>query len=122
MNTDENVFLYDRDFLLNRNIYDFVHRFKLIIIIEMTDIQVCDEYIDTKILLNSNKISVQIKAYLMNNFQSDFIINMNVLNKNDINFLLIRQTLKIKDIEISLCYISSVSHTSFITQQNVYIN
>ena len=44
---------------------------------------------------------------------------MNVLNKNDINFLLIRQTLKIKDIEISLCYTSFISFT---TQSKIYIN
>ena len=122
MNTNENVFLCDRDFLFNRNINDFVHRFKFIIIIKIVDIQICDKYINTKVLLNLNKISVQIKTYLINNFQSSFIINMNVLNKNNINFLLIRQTLKIKNIEILLCYTSSTSFTSFITQSNVYIN
>ena len=47
---------------------------------------------------------------------------MNVLNKNDINLLLIRQTLKIKDIEILLCYVSLISFISFITQSNFYIN
>ena len=122
LNTNENVFLCDRDFLFNRNINDFVHRFKFIIIIKIVDIQICDKYINTKVLLNLNKISVQIKTYLINNFQSSFIINMNVLNKNNINFLLIRQTLKIKNIEILLCYTSSTSFTSFITQSNVYIN
>ena len=54
----------------------------------------------------------------MNNFQSNLIINMNVLNKNDINFLLIRQVLKIKDFEILLCYVSFIS---FITQSKIYI-
>ena len=102
--------------MFNRNIYDFVHNFKFIIIIEIINIQICNEYINTKVLLNSNKISVQIKIYLINNFQLNFIINMNVLNKNDINFLLIRQALKIKNIEILLCYIS------FTTQSKIYIN
>ena len=90
LNTNENVFLCDRDFLFNRNIYDFVHDFKFIIIIEIIDIQICDEYIDTKVLLNSNKILIQMKIYLIDNFQSGFIININVLNKNDINSLLTR--------------------------------
>ena len=119
MNTNESVFLCDRDFLFNRNIYDLVHRFKLIIITEVAGIQVCDEYIDTKVLLNLNKIFIRMKAYLVDNFQSSFIININVLNKNDINLLLIRQALKIKDIEILLCYTSS---TPFTTQSKVYIN
>ena len=68
MNINKNVFLYDRDFLFNRNIYNFVYNFKFIIIIKMIDIQICDEYINTKILLNSNKIFVRIKTYLINNF------------------------------------------------------
>ena len=81
----------------------------------MIDIQICNEYIDTKVLLNFNKISIQMKVYLIDNLQSNFIINMNILNKNDINLLLTRQVLKIKDIEILLCYVSLTSSTSFIT-------
>ena len=75
----------------------------------MIDIQICHEYIDTKVLLNLNRVSVQIKTYLMNNLSFNFIININVLNKKNINFLLTRQALKIKNIEISLCYVSSSS-------------
>ena len=85
----------------------------------MINIQICNEYIDTKILLSFNKIFIQMKIYLIDNFQSNFIINMNVLNKNDMNFLLIRQALKIKNIEILLCYISFIS---FITQLIIYIH
>ena len=115
MNTNENVSLCDRDLLFNRNIYGLVYDFKFIIITEITDIQVCDEYIDTKILLDSNKIPVRIKTYLVNNLQSDLIIDMNVLNKDDIDLLLTCQALKIKDIEISLCYTSSI-------ESKIYIN
>ena len=115
LNTNENVSLCDRDLLFNRNIYGLVYDFKFIIITEITDIQVCDEYIDTKILLDSNKIPVRIKTYLVNNLQSDLIIDMNVLNKDDIDLLLTCQALKIKDIEISLCYTSSI-------ESKIYIN
>ena len=60
-------------------------------------------------LLNFNKVFVTIKIYLIKNLQFDFIIDMNVLNKNDIDFMLSRKSLKVKNIDISLCYASSPS-------------
>ena len=46
------------------------------------------------------------KTYLVNNLPFDLIIDMNVLNRRDINLLLTRQALKVEDIEIPLCYAS----------------
>ena len=48
-----------------------------------------------------------IKIYLINKLQFDLIININVLNKDNINLLLSRQTLRIKNTETLLCYTSS---------------
>ena len=70
-------------------------------------------------LLDLNRISISIKIYLMNNLQSDLIIDMNVLNKDDIDLLFSRQALKIKNIEISLCYTSS---SSSVNQSNCFIS
>ena len=55
----------------------------------------------------------------MNNLQPDLIINMNVLNKDDIDLLLSRQALRIKDIEISLCY---TPPSSSVNQSNCFIS
>ena len=110
MNIDENVFLCDSSFVLrDRDVYDFVKRAKLIIIIEVVDMRILNKYIEKKMLLNFNKISVIIKVYLIKSFQFDFIIDMNVLNKDDIDFMLSRKLLKIKNIDISLCYALSFS-------------
>ena len=83
-------FLCDRNLLSNENIYDFVYIIKSITIIEVIDMQILNQYIEQKMLLNLNKIFIFMKTYLMNNFQFDLIINVNVLNKNDIDFLLSR--------------------------------
>ena len=108
LNIEKNVSLYDRSLLSqNRNYYNLDHRIKFITIIEVVDIQILNQYIKQKMLLNFNKISVFVKIYLINNFQFDLIINMNVLNKNNIDLLLNRQTLKVKNIEILFCYTSS---------------
>ena len=50
-----------------------------------------------------------IKIYLINKLQFSLIININVFNRNNINLLLSRQALKVKNIEILLCYTSSPS-------------
>ena len=108
LNIDENVFLCDQSLLsFNQNYSNFVHRIKFITIIKVANMQILNQYINQKMLLNFNKISVFIKIYLINNLQFDLIINMNVLNKNNIDFLLNRQALKVKNIEISFCYTSS---------------
>ena len=108
LNIDENVFFCDRKLLSqSQNHYDLVHDIKFITIIEVADMQVLDEYIEQKMFLKLDKILVFIKIYLINDFQLELIIDMNVLNKNDIDFLFSRQTLKIEDIEISLRYTSS---------------
>ena len=91
----------------DRDVYDFVKRVRSIIIIEVVDMRVLNKYIEKKMLLNSNKIFVIVKVYLVESFQSDFIIDMNVLNKDDIDFMLSRKSLKIENIDISLCYASS---------------
>ena len=66
--------------------------------------RVLNKYIEKKMLLNFNKVFVTMKVYLIKSFQFDFIIDINVLNKNDIDFMLNRKSLKIKNIDISLCY------------------
>ena len=60
-------------------------------------------------LLNFNKIFVIIKVYLIKSFQFDLIIDINVLNKNDIDFMFNRKSLKVKNIDIFLCYAFSPS-------------
>ena len=105
LDTDENVFLFDRKLLLQQqNTYNLVFNIKSITIIEITEMQIVDQYINTKILLSFNKILVQIKIYLINNLQSNFIIDINVLNRDNIDLLLNRKSLRIKNIEILLCY------------------
>ena len=107
LDTNENVSFCDRNLLsFNQNHSDLVHRIKSITITEIANMQVLNQYIDQKVLLSFNRISVFIKVYLMNNLQLDLIINMNVLNKNDIDFLLSRQALRVENIEILLCYTS----------------
>ena len=71
--------------------------------------KVLNKYIEKKMLLNFNKILVTIKVYLIKNLQFDFIIDMNVLNKSDIDFMLNRKSLKVKNIDILLCYAFSSS-------------
>ena len=110
LNTDENVFLCDSSFVFrDRDVYDFVKRTRLIIIIEVVDMKVLNKYIEKKMLLNFNKVFVIIKAYLVEGLQFDFIIDMNVLNRTDIDFMLSRKSLRVKNIDISLCYASSFS-------------
>ena len=59
LDTGENVSLCDRKLLpQNQNNYDFIHRSRSITITGVTDIQICHEYIDTKILLSLNKVFV----------------------------------------------------------------
>ena len=107
LNTDENVFLCDRSLLSqNRNHYDLVHRTKFITIIEIANMQMLNQYIEQKILLSLKKIFVLVKVYIINDLQSNLIIDMNVLNKDDIDLLLNRQVLRIKNVEISLFYTS----------------
>ena len=107
-NISENVSLWDRS-LISKNFkdYGFIYRIKLITIIEIANMQMLNEYIEQKVLLNSNKISVFIKTYIVNSLKPNFIINMNVLNKENIDFMLSRQTFRVKNIKISLCYVSS---------------
>ena len=108
LNIDENVFFCDRELLSqNQNHYDFVHDIKFITIIEVADMQILDEYIEQKMFLKFNKVFVFIKIYLINDFQFELIIDMNVLNRDDIDLLFSRQALKVENIEISLCYTSS---------------
>ena len=63
-----------------------------------------NEYIDQKILLNFNKISLKFKIYLINDFQSNFIIDMNVIDRNDIDFFINKNIFKIDDTKISFAY------------------
>ena len=99
------VFLFDRKLLpQQQNIYGLVFNIKLITITGVAEMQIVDQYINTEILLNFNRIFVQIKVYLVNNLQLELIIGMNVLNKGDIDLLFSRQSLRVGNIEISLCY------------------
>ena len=52
--------------------------------------QILNEYIKQKVLLNSNKVLMFIKIYIVNNLKSSFIININVFNKKDIDFMFSR--------------------------------
>ena len=113
LNIKKNVFFCDRRLLL-KNVYRFIHKIRFIIIItKIINMQQCKKYIEKKMFLNFCKIVVRVKTYLIKNFKFDFIIDMNVLNKNDIDFLFTRQILKIKNIEIFLYYVSSSSSKIF---------
>ena len=125
LNIDENVFLCDRNLLSkNRNRYDFVYFIKFIIIIDVIEMQIFDQYIEQKMLLSSNKIFIEIKTYFVNDFQLDFIIKTNVLNKKDIDFLFNRRMFRVKNIEISLIYISfsiNDNATNYFIYENIYM-
>ena len=68
LNINENVFFLDRKLLLQQNHYNLVFNIKFITIINVINIQIFNQYIERKMLLNSNKIFIQIKAFLINNF------------------------------------------------------
>ena len=102
------VSLCDRKLLpQQRNIYGLVFNTKPITITEVTSMQILNQYIETKMLLSLNRISIRIKTYLVNNLQPDLIIDMNILNRGDIDLLLSRKSLRIKNTEIPLCYTPS---------------
>lgn len=68
LNIDENVFFLDRKLLFQQqNYYGFVFNIKFITIIDVANMQVFNQYIESKILLSSNKISMPIKTFLINN-------------------------------------------------------
>lgn len=124
LNINENVSLCDRSFLSSyENQYDLIHNIKSITIINVTKKQILNQYIEQQILLNFNKIFVQIKIYLIDNLKSNLIIDINVLNKENMNLMFTRQILKMKDIEISLYYIlSSKRHITIYQSYHFMIN
>ena len=108
LDTGGGVFLCDRGLLSNGNIYGLVHIIKSITITGVAGMQVLDQYIEQDVLLGPNRIPISMKAYLVNNLQFGLIIGMDVLNRGDIDLLLSRQALRVGEIEISLCYSSTM--------------
>ena len=107
LNIDEKMSFCSRSLLSkNKNLYDIVHRIRLITITKIAKQQICDECIEQKILLNFNKFSVKIKTYLINHLQSELIIDMNVLSRDDMNFQFNRNMLVIKKMNVFLRYSS----------------
>ena len=91
LNINENVLLCNCILLfLYVNQLSLVRRTKFIIIAKVAGMQILDQYIEYNVLLDLNRIPVSIKVYLINELQFDLIINMNVLNKNNIDLLLSR--------------------------------
>ena len=113
LNIDEKVNLCSKSLLSqNKNLYDIVHRTRLITITKVVEQQICDECIEQEILLNLNKFSIKIKTYLIDRLQSDLIIDMNVLNRDDIDIQLSRNMLVIEEVNVFLRY-SSVRAQTF---------
>ena len=105
LNIDEEVSLCSRSlFSQNKNLYDIVHRIRLITITKVVEQQICDECIEQEILLDFNKFSIKIKTYLIDRLQSDLIIDMNVLNRDDIDIQLNRNMLVIEEVNVLLRY------------------
>ena len=51
---------------------------------------------------------MRVKIYLIQNFQSNLIIDMNILKRDDINFQLNKNMLIINEINVSLNYLSLI--------------
>ena len=66
-----------------------------------------DEYIEQKILIEFNKILLRVKIYLIQNLQSNFIININILRRNNIDLQLCQNMLVINKTNVFLNYSSS---------------
>ena len=114
LNIDEKMnFCFKWLLFQNKNLYDIMHRIRLITITKIAEQQVCDKYIEQKMLLELNKFFVTIKIYLINRLQSDFIIDMNFLNRDDIDLRFNRNTFVIKKVNVSLCYSSIRNHTFY---------
>ena len=90
-----------------------MYRTKSIIVIEIVDQQICDEYIEQKVLIEFNKFSLRVKIYLIQNFQSNLIIDINILKRDDINFQLNKNMLIINKIDVLLNYSSSQNNYIF---------
>ena len=83
---DEVTFMNRSLLLINTNLYDIVHCTQSIIVIEITSKQITDEYMKRKVQLRSDKkITLHIKIYLINRFQLELIIDMNTLERDDID-------------------------------------
>ena len=108
MNIDDEINLCNK-VLFSRK-YEIVHRTRFIIVIEIAKQQICDEYINQKFLIEFNKFSLRVKIYLIKNFQSNLIIDMNILKRNDIDFQLNKNMLIINEIDVFLNYLSSTSN------------
>ena len=105
LNIDEKMnFCFISLFLQNKNLYNIVHRIQFITITKIAKQQICHECIEQKILLNFNKFSIKIKTYLINRLQLNLIIDMNVLNRDNINFQFNRNMFVIKKINVFLRY------------------
>ena len=104
-----NRVLFSRD----KNLYEIVHRTRFIIVIEIAKQQICDKYIDQKVLIKFNKFSLRVKIYLIQNFQSNLIININILRRDDIDFQLSKNILIINKIDVLLNYLSSQNNYIF---------
>ena len=114
LNIDEEMNLCFRSlFSQNKNLYDIVHRTRLITVTKVAKQQICDECIEQEILLDFNKFSVKINTYLIDRLQSDLIIDMNVLDRDDMNFQLSRNMFVIEEIDVLLRYSSMKIQTFY---------
>ena len=114
MKIDDEINLCNRAlFSRDKNLYKIVHRTRFIIVIEIVDQQIYDEYIKQKILIKFNKLSLRVKIYLIQNFQLNLIINMNILKQNNINFQLSKNILIINKVDMLLNYLSSQNNYIF---------
>ena len=74
MNIDDEVSFCNRAlFFKDKNFYEIVHRTRFIIVIEIAKQQICDKYIDQEVLIEFNKLSLRVKIYLIQDFQSNLI-------------------------------------------------
>ena len=108
MNIDDEINFCNK-ILFSRK-YEIIHRIRFIIVIEIAKQQICDKYIDQEILIEFNKFSLRVKIYLIQNFQSNLIIDMNILKRNDIDFQLNKNMLIINEIDVFLNYLSLISN------------
>ena len=114
LNTDEEMSFCSKSLLFqNKNLYDIVYRIRSITITKIVEQQICDEYVEQEILLNFNKFFIIVKIYLINRLQSNLIIDMNVLNRDDIDFQLNRNMFVINEMNVFLCYSSKKISTSY---------
>ena len=108
MNIDNEINLCNKVLLFRK--YEIIHRIQSIIVIKMTKQQVCDKYIEQDDLIEFNKKKLRVQIYLIQNFQSNLIIDINILKRNNINFQLSKNMLIINKIDVFLNYLLLISN------------